>query len=267
MWVDYFNYEYCIFADTLFIRGLDERDRRRPAFAVPVGAMPLPEALEVLRAYCRAEGCDMLLSAVPQDVVADLLEAGARSVELLECWGDYLYGAHDLASLEGKHFNKKRNHVNRFVQDNPGWVLEDIGAANLGEAAAFLESLPIVEKADDAEALYERQQCARVLEFWNCFGFEGAVLRDAPAGRIVALTAAEVIGDTAIIHIEKMDHTVAGAGESVNKFFAMHLLESHPGLKYLNREDDAGDEGLRRAKESYHPLRILHKYNVMFSKM
>jgi len=149
------------------------------------------------------------------------------------------------------------------VQDNPHWRLEDICASNLAEAAAFLEALPMAEKADEAEALYERQQCARVLEFWNCFGFEGAVLRGAN-GRIVALTAAEVIGDTAIIHIEKMDHTVSGAGESINKFFAGRLVERHPGLKFLNREDDAGDEGLRRAKESYNPLCILHKYNVMF---
>lgn len=263
MWVDYFNYEYCIYRNTLFIRGLDEQDRRRPAFAVPVGDLPLREAVDLLREYCAAHACRLLFSAVPREAVQPLLEAGATEVRLLECWGDYLYEARALATLEGKAYNKKRNHVNRFVQDNPGWRLEELNDDNLGETAAFLAALPTVEKADEAEAQFERDQCGRVLDYYGCFGFEGAVLRGGN-GRIVAFTCAEVIGDTAIIHIEKMDHAVAGAGESINRFFAERLLELHPGLRYLNREDDAGDPGLRRAKESYHPLEVLPKYNVAF---
>lgn len=77
-------------------------------------------------------------------------------------------------------------------------------------------------------------------------------------------TAAEIIGDTLIIHIEKMDHEVAGAGETINKLFAAEMLHRHPQLRYINREDDAGDPGLRYAKESYHPLRLLRKFNVRF---
>lgn len=263
MWVDYFNYEYCIYRNTIFIRGLDEQDRRRPAFAVPVGDLPLKDSIALLREYCEAHGCQLVFSAVPQDAVGPLLAAGATSVELLECWGDYLYSATALATLEGKAYNKKRNHVNRFLQDNPDWALEELTDDNLAETAAFLAGLPSVEKADEAEAQFERDQCARVLDYYNCYGFEGAVLRGA-GGRIVAFTCAEVVGDTAVIHIEKMDHTVSGAGESINRLFAERLCRLHPGLQYLNREDDAGDPGLRRAKESYHPLEVLAKYNVAF---
>ena len=68
-----------------------------------------------------------------------------------------------------------------------------------------------------------------------------------------------------MIHIEKMNHEVAGAGETINKLFAAEMLHRHPGLRYINREDDAGDPGLRYAKESYHPLRLLRKFNVRFT--
>ena len=60
-----------------------------------------------------------------------------------------------------------------------------------------------------------------------------------------------------------MRHDVAGAGETVNRFFAARMLERHPELLYINREDDAGDPGLRYAKESYHPIYKLKKYNVV----
>jgi len=112
-------------------------------------------------------------------------------------------------------------------------------------------------------AEYERRQCADVLRHYSRYPFEGAVLRGED-GAVVALTAAEVIGNTLIIHIEKMNHDVAGAGETINKLFAAEMLRRHPQLKYINREDDAGDPGLRYAKESYHPLRLLHKFNVAF---
>lgn len=263
MWVDYFNYEYCIYRNTLFICGLDENDRRHPAFAVPVGDLPLSESVGLLQEYCDAHNCRLLFSAVPRPAVQDLLNAGATQVELLDSWGDYLYDALALATLEGKAYNKKRNHVNRFMQDNPDWRLEELNESNLAETMSFLADLPVVEKADEAEAQFERDQCARVLDYYGCYGFEGAVLRGA-GGHIVAFSCAEVIGDTAVIHIEKMDHNVSGAGESINRLFAQRLLERHSQLRYLNREDDAGDPGLRRAKESYHPVEILAKFNVGF---
>ena len=81
-------------------------------------------------------------------------------------------------------------------------------------------------------------------------------------GKVVAFTVAEIIGDTLIVHIEKMNHDVSGAGESINKLFAAEMLMRYPGLKYINREDDAGDPGLRKAKQSYHPAAMLRKFNV-----
>lgn len=264
MWVGYFGYEGCLYRNTLFMRGLSEDIGRRPAFSLPVGEMPLVEAVALIREYCAATGAAPLFSAVPEDRLADLVAYGPCTVEELPDWADYVYNAEDLATLSGKKYNKKRNHVNRFISDNPGWRLDDLTPENAADALDFFSKLDVeADKADPLMAEYEREQCLDVLRNYADYGFEGAILRDG-SGNPVAFTAGEVVGDTLILHIEKMDHTVAGAGEAINKFFAERMLERHPELRYINREDDAGDPGLRYAKESYHPAMKLRKFNVLF---
>ncbi len=261
MWVDYFGYEYAMLDDTLFVKGLSEDASRSTSFSLPVGRMPLDKAIRVIRVYCRANGLRPLLSAVPEDRL-DELRGFVSSIEELPDWADYIYRIDDLASLSGKRYNKKRNHVNRFMADNPGWSLDPMDADNATEAARVFCGIDIQsEKADPMMAEFEREQSLEVLRDFSRYHFEGAVLRDGN-GDIVAFTAAEIAGDTLIVHIEKMLHTVAGAGEAINHLFAKSMLSKHPGLRYVNREDDAGDPGLRYAKESYHPAFKLRKYNV-----
>ena len=172
-----------------------------------------------------------------------------------------MYDAKALATLSGKALAKKRNHVNRFIADNPNYVLEPLTATNIAEVKEFLASRPLGEKADTETAFYELAQCMQVLRSYNAYPFEGGVLRGED-GRICAFTIGEIINDTIYLHIEKADHTVAGAGEAINKLFAAEMLLRHPHLRYINREEDAGDPGLRYAKESYHPAMLLKKFNV-----
>lgn len=263
MWVNYFGYESCVVDDTLFIRGLSEDLSRQPAFSLPVGKMPLPECIDMIRQYCREHNTAPFFSAVPEDRLDELTALGAESVEELTDWADYIYRASDLATLVGKHYNKKRNHVNRFIADNPGWKLDPLDATTLPETIAFFRSLDIEsEKADPAMAEFEREQCMDVLVNFDKYPFEGAVLRD-DSGAVVAFTAGELVGDTLVLHIEKMRHEISGAGEAINKFFAERMLACHPEIVYINREDDSGDPGLRYAKESYHPAFKLRKFNVL----
>lgn len=263
MWIDYFGYEYSIVDNTLFIKGLSEDAARQTSFTVPVGRKPLSESVEMVKQYCRDNDLEPLFSAVPEPLVEPLQQLGARAVTELTDWADYIYKATDLATLTGKRYNKKRNHVNRFICDNPDWRLEMIDDTNLDELSAFFANLDIESaKADPAMAEFERQQTAEVIRNYHRYPFVGGILRDQQ-GSIVAFTIGEVYGDTLILHIEKMRHDVAGAGESINKFFASEMLRQRPELRYINREDDAGDPGLRYAKESYHPAYLLKKYNVM----
>lgn len=262
MWTDYFDYTYCILNDTLFIKGVTEDDVTRPAFSIPVGKMGLEESVNILREHCRREGCELIFSAVPEMYVAPLKALGASRVDKLDEWADYLYDAKALATLSGKKLSKKRNHVNRFELDNPGYVFEELTRDNLPAVRAFFSDLRL-PLSKPALATFEREQVMHVLDNLDAYRFEGAVL-STPADGIVAFTLGEVKGDTLYTHIEKMNHEINGAGETVNKLFAMMITERHPEVLYINREDAAGDPGLRYAKDSYHPLELLEKYNVAF---
>jgi hypothetical protein len=169
-----------------------------------------------------------------------------------------------LATLAGKKLQKKRNHVNRFIAENPHYRFEDITSENIQEVATFFKELTSTEADDESlMAVYEANMVSRVLAAGNELGFDGALLR-GESGDIVAFTFGEVIGDTLHVHIEKMRHDVPGAGVSITKMFAESMLQRHKQVRYVNRQDDAGDEGLRRAKQSYYPEFILKKYNITF---
>lgn len=269
MWIDRFRYSHCIIDNTLFIKGVSEIDPSVTAFSLPAGPMPLDRAVAMIERYCHSRGIAPVMSAVPEDCLEQLLSVTDGVCRELEPWADYLYAIDELASLSGKKLNKKRNHVNRFKADNPNWELRPLTADNLPQALSLLEEAQRVETEgmdadDDAlhTAVYEHQQCRAVLENRNVFPFEGVLLYADPEAAPVAFAVAEVIGDTAFVHIEKMLHSVAGAGEAVAHLFARHLKEQYPQLQWLNREEDCGDEGLRRAKESWHPAKVLRKFDV-----
>ncbi len=262
MWIGYFGYEYCVVDDTLFIKGLAQNDRSVTAFSLPIGPMPLEKSVEMIRDYCSAEGIRPVFSAIPEDKIDYLTAVVPGIPEELGDWGDYLYSADALANLTGKALSKKRNHVNRFMADNPAYSFEPLDRNNISDARLFLDRLDNEnEKSDPGMADYEKRQCDAVLRDFYSYPFEGAVLRD-DNGRIVAFTVGEVIGDTLYVHIEKMDHTVAGSGETINKLFASHMLLRHPAIRFINREDASGDPGLQKAKESYHPIAVLRKFNL-----
>ena len=91
---------------------------------------------------------------------------------------------------------------------------------------------------------------------------KGGILYSSP-GEVCAITIGDIKDDTLFVHIEKGEKHINGSYEKINKEFASRMLKLYPEIKYINREDDSGDPGLRHAKESYHPLGLLRKYNVI----
>ena len=265
MWVDYFNYRYCIVRDTLFIQGVSEDDLSRTAYSMPVGHMSLAESVELLKRHCRSVGERLRFSAVPGDKLRQFEAIGRCDVVQLNDWSDYVYDAEALATQSGNQLKKKRNHFNRFMADNPGSELTPLTLDDVDDAKSLILTLAATDDEASPMASAERAQAVAVLDNWSVYShvFEGGVLRDA-TGRMVAFAIGEIIGDTLFVHIEKIDHSVAGAGETVNKLFAARITAMYPEVRYINREEDVGDPGLRAAKLSYHPLMLLPKYNVSY---
>ena len=263
MWVDYFSYEFCIYRDTLFIKGVLEDDRSVPAFSLPVGAMPLEESVAMLAEYCRRNGVRLEFSAVPEYALDDMKALGAKEIYELTDWGDYLYDASRLATLAGKKMVKKRNHVNRFHKLYDGrWTYEDLTIDNCAEALAFMDIFDR-EGDDNPQAADERVLSRRMLADFGALApyMSGGILK--VAGHVCAYTLGDIKGDTLFVHIEKATRAIDGSYEMINHLYAARQLALNPTLRYINREDDAGDEGLRRAKLSYHPETLLRKYNIV----
>lgn len=263
MWVDMFDYEMAICHDTLFIKGRLENDLSLPAFSLPVGSQSLADSVSLLQRYSREQGMPLRFSAIPEYCIAAFSDLCPRHVDPLDDWSDYLYDINSLATLAGKKMAKKRNHVNQYVALCGSDTYEPLTRAALPDLCSFMDSLEAAG-APSAQADEERRLTRKVLDMMNHHDMpmQGGLLR--ADGRVVAFTIGDVKGDTLFVHIEKALRDVPGSYEMINKCFAADMLARYPHLSFVNREDDAGDEGLRKAKLSYHPVEILKKYNVVF---
>lgn len=264
MWVDYYKYEFSIYRNTLFIKGVVETERGIPAFTLPLGELPLNESVKILKKYCRDKNMELLISAVPEDAYDDMLALSPISVEEIPEISDYIYDSESLAYLKGKKNGKKRNHVNQFINTYPEWKLVNLTKDNIAEAFGFMDKFDL-EGDDNESAIAERRMTREVLKMIEEGDsvFIGAMLY--AGDEVCGITIGDLKGDTLYVHIEKALREYPGSYEMINKEFAKYIVESYPQIKYINREDDTGDEGLRRAKESYHPIKLLKKYTVRFN--
>lgn len=261
MWVDYFKYEYAIYEDTLFIKGVVENDTDTPAFSLPIGKLKLKDSIEKIREYCRENDLSPVLSAVPEYAIEELEEVGIESINPLDDWGDYLYDAQMLSTLSGKKMSKKRNHVNKFNSLYPDHRIELLDSSNADKALEFMSIID--DEGDNSPmAIEERRMTRKLLQMIKegDIRLEGAILMVGDV--IAAFTIGDVKNDTLFVHVEKASRVFEGSYEKINKEYAALMCERHPEIKYINREDDSGDEGLRYAKQSYHPIDILKKYNI-----
>ena len=262
MWIDYFKYHYCIYRDTLLIKGVAEDDVKRTAFSLPLGAMPLSESVELLKNYCDTEGITLEFSAITEERIDDFRALNPTEITELSHWSDYIYRADKLATFAGNKMKKKRNHVNKFLASYPDHHIEPLSGDNLAAVTAFFDRL-CSEKTDNGMAGYERNQTRRVLHDFAHYQsvFEGIVL--FVGTQVVAFAIGEVTGTTLHVHIEKTDHSFDGANEYIAQAMVRYISSLYD-IDMVNREDDAGDPGLQQSKLSYYPDLMLRKYNVIF---
>ncbi len=169
-----------------------------------------------------------------------------------------------MATLSGKRFQKKRNRVNKFKNTYPSYQYETISPHNLPEVQEFFAQYSKTNQKESLLFTYEENKVAQVLLEYEALPFDGGLLR--VDGSIVAFTIGEVVGDTLIVHIEKGSKEITGCYEAINQLYASSMLAKYPQVRYINREDDAGDSGLREAKLSYNPITILKKYNIVLPR-
>lgn len=264
MWASYFNYEYAIFEDTLFIKGSAEDNLKELSFAVPIGKLSLKQSLPLLATYCIRQNIPFVLSAVPEKVAFELQGNFAGRIEELRDWADYLYEAGSLATLTGHKYNKKRNRVNKFRNTYPDFEYQRMDEHNREEVKNFFRDFRQAFEKDNMLFDYEESMVQVVLDHYKKFNFEGGIIK--VAGKTVAFTVGEIVGDTLFVHIEKALREYDGVYEMINQQFARDIVQRYEKVRYINREEDVGDEGLRQAKLSYNPVAVLNKYNVIINQ-
>ena len=235
----------------------------KSVYPYPIGTGDRRKAIEAVMADAKERGIPCRISCMTQ-AEAQELEGWFPGKFLFRPnrdGVDYVYAIDDLADLKGRKFQKKRNHVNRFRQDHPDCVSVPLDSENLEAARNMVEQWYQVRLAEDPHGEYMLEQVAldRALRRYDALKMDGIMLVDG--GEVLAVTmGSRMSPDTMDIHFEKAREDVDGAYAAVNCEFARYLRMKYPELKYLNREDDMGLEGLRKAKLSYQPHHFEEKY-------
>lgn len=173
---------------------------------------------------------------------------------------DYIYDIEELAELKGRKFQKKRTQLNRFRSTHPGYTVEPMTAQNYGEICRLVDQWYADRLRADPQAdlQMERVAFSRALAHYEALGLEGLALRHG--GSLLAFTMGSILrGDTFDSNFEKALDRADGAYAAINYEFARYLRSKYPHLRWINREEDLGLEGLRRAKLSYNPHHMIEK--------
>jgi len=228
----------------------------------PAGSGDVHRVLEELRQDAQDNNHDFILLGISPANMAELKELYPDNFEYeaMRDSFDYVYLAEKLATLAGRKLQAKRNHINRFVANNPNWSFEVITPDNLAECWEMnLEWCRLNNCGEDEQLQAEYCAVKNNFKYFRELELEGGLIR--VDGKIVAFTIGERLNsDTYVVHVEKAFGDIQGAYQIINREFVRWIRENYPDIVYVNREEDMGYEGLRKAKLSYHPDKMEEKY-------
>ena len=263
-WQFWFHTELCVLDDAVVLRFTLDGQR---AYMLCMAGTPSCELLQLICNDCNGH---MTLLGLEDDAALQLQQnACAKGIDITvkpkRNQYDYLYRRAHLAALAGGKLKAKRNHVNKFLSEHPDFEYRQL-TKDMFDQCREVETLWRKERGD-TNPVYgdtikaEQQVMENVFSHWDELGMiGGSIFID---NKMVAFSyGAPVTLDTFDVCVEKADRTVDGLFSVINQQFAAHLPQQYV---YLNREEDMGLEGLRKAKLSYHP-EILLTYNVVHFK-
>ena len=214
-------------------------------------------ALTAIENDCIERGIAPVISVVPKEKAPVLLQRYPYAkVSNVRTWQDYLYRSEDLQYFIGRRYAGQRNHIKKFRTAHPDAVFRKLGAADAALIERFWTDYAAeFSKGDDPKAAAELSYAKRMLRMAGKPWFRCGGILDGD--RLISLALAEQCGDTLIIHIEKAMYSYPGVYPTMVQEFAQAFGTE---VKYLNREDDAANRGLRTSKLQYGPVAMLPKY-------
>ncbi len=251
VWQDIFDIEISRYKDFYIVK-------TGSGFFFPSGRGDIAEVLFVLEEYCRSNGLPFTICSSDKvsmmtllEIYGDRAEAEPNTDEF-----DYIYSYQELTELKGKKYHAKRNHIARFSEND--WSYEEIDRENIAECIEMNGEWCRRNLSDDTGKNDESDVVRRSLGEFFELGYKGGLLR--VNGKVQAFTFGEPLNsDTFNVHVEKALTDFQGAYPMINRQF---LLNSVHGFRFVNREEDMGEENLRKAKLSYYPVFMEEKFTV-----
>lgn len=252
MWREDYVVDYAVFNDTLVMK--ENGPEYASVFYYPIGN-DVVGALKEIETFARSKNLPLSFGCLT-DEQARFLTERYYSVDCSfeRDWCDYIYSAEQFKTYAGKKLSGQRNHVNKFKKLYPNYsfkvatpndlqkIKEFFAGFKVSRAFSEEESNEICEAMDLTENMFELGQVGGYIEV---------------DGRVVAFSIGEVVGETLIVHIEKALTEYQGVYPLMAKEFACAFATDN--VKYINREEDCGDEGLRTSKTQYRPIELVNK--------
>ena len=258
MWKDTLHPSWTESCGCLIVR--NEIDGR-VVFDYPV---PSPDgdedaALAAIEDDCLERGILPVISVVPECKAERLLKRYPYvHVSNIRTWQDYLYYSEDLQYFSGRRYSGQRNHIKKFFKAHPDACFRPLGAEDDLALERFWKDYEAeFAKTSDASAVRELTFAKRMFKLLDRPWFLGGGMFDGE--KLVAVSLAEHCGETLIIHIEKALYSYEGVYPALVQAFAQHYGQER-GIKWINREDDAANRGLRTSKLQYGPAFLAPKY-------
>lgn len=258
VWGEEFDMHYYANSEMLIVRILE---RNGYVFSIPY-YKNIESAISFVVKYCENNDIPSIFWFEEGKALADFQKATSDNFEplLIRDNCEYIYLREDLANLKGKKYHSKRNHISAFSKKY-NWQYEDLSEDNIQEILEISKQWYLEKKIDGASIDSEKKGIEILLSNAERFAVKGGLIR--VDGKSVAFCLATPINNEVYdINIEKALPDFNGAYPVINNEFAKRL-----NCKYINREDDLGIEGLRKAKLSYKPEIILKKYLCIPKKL
>ncbi len=276
-WQLYFGYRYTRIGGQLFVF----YERGKTVTILPPlllsGALPDPgwepsfvDAVTRLSSWARSKGMIAEFQYFSADYTRRLSSGRFTFTPERDC-ADYVYRRSDLVGLSGSDYSAKRNLIRQFTRQYP-LRYEPLTAANCGEAGRFIDGWQEQQK-DENGILGSGAYCmaCRLLQNFNALSLCGGLL--FVDNKIVAATIGSLVTDficpdgkrtaAVIVHHENALTEYKGAYQAINQQFCAHLPET---VEFINREEDLGIPGLRKAKLSYRPAFLIEKSRIWYNE-
>ena len=231
-------------------------------YLFPAGKGDVQAALEQLMQDAKSRGEKFCLRGVTDDKKALLeqLFPGKFTFTAYRDSFDYIYTVEELTELHGKKLQAKRNHCNRFEQDHPNFETRVVTMENIALCRDMVQKWYEVHEWNE-QIEQEKTAISRAFDCFDKTNMDGLMLLDG--GEVIAFSmGARMNEEYYDVCFEKAYSAINGAYAMINREFSRMIAQKYPDVQFLNREDDMGEPGLRKAKESYQPTLLLEKFNA-----